>query len=42
VAIKLSSWPEAQNATHLIDTVRAFGAVGAHLAGVAHRAVERT
>jgi CubicO group peptidase (beta-lactamase class C family) len=33
VAIKLSSWPEAQNAAHLIDTVRAFGAVGAHLAG---------
>jgi CubicO group peptidase (beta-lactamase class C family) len=33
VAVKLSSWPEAQNATHLIDTVRAFGAVGAHLAG---------
>jgi CubicO group peptidase (beta-lactamase class C family) len=32
VAVKLSSWPEAQNAAHLIDTVRACGAVGAHLA----------
>jgi CubicO group peptidase (beta-lactamase class C family) len=31
VAVKLSSWPEAQNGAHLIDTVRAFGAVGAHL-----------
>ena len=35
VAVKLSSWPEAQNAAHLIDTVRAFGAVGTHLAGTA-------
>ena len=35
VAIKLSCWPEAQNGAHLIDTVRAFGAVGAHLAGTA-------
>jgi len=34
VAVKLSSWPEAQNGAYLIDTVRAFGAVGAHLAGV--------
>jgi CubicO group peptidase (beta-lactamase class C family) len=33
VAVKLSSWPDAQDASHLIDTVRAFGAVGAHLAG---------
>lgn len=32
VAVKLSSWPDAQNATFLIDTVRAFSAVGAHLA----------
>jgi CubicO group peptidase (beta-lactamase class C family) len=37
VAVKLSSWPEAQNAAYLIDTVRAFGAVGAHLAGMADR-----
>ena len=35
VAIKLSCWPEAQNGAHLIDTVRAFGAVGAQLAGTA-------
>lgn len=34
VAVKLSSWPEAQNPGFLIDTVRAFDAVGAHLAGV--------
>jgi CubicO group peptidase (beta-lactamase class C family) len=33
VAVKLSSWPEAQNGTFLIDTVRAFGAIGAYLAG---------
>jgi CubicO group peptidase (beta-lactamase class C family) len=33
VAVKLSSWPEAQNGAYLIDTVRAFGAIGAHLAG---------
>jgi CubicO group peptidase (beta-lactamase class C family) len=35
VTVKLSSWPEAQNGAHLIDTVRAFGAIGAHLAGAA-------
>jgi len=33
VAVKLSSWPDAQNAAHLIDTIRAFGAVGSRLAG---------
>jgi CubicO group peptidase (beta-lactamase class C family) len=33
VAVKLSCWPEAQNGAYLIDTVRAFGAIGAHLAG---------
>ena len=37
VAVKLSSWPEAQNGAHLIDTVRAFGAIGAHLQGVSAR-----
>ena len=31
VAVKLSSWPEAQNAAHLIDTLRAFGAIGESL-----------
>jgi hypothetical protein len=32
VAVKLSSWPDAQNVAHLVDTVRTFGVVGAHLA----------
>ncbi len=32
VAVKLSCWPDAQNPNHLIDTIRAFGAVGARLA----------
>jgi CubicO group peptidase (beta-lactamase class C family) len=31
VAVKLSSWPEAQNAAHLIDTLRACGAIGERL-----------
>ena len=31
VGVKLSSWPEPQNSTYLIDTLRAFGAVGARL-----------
>jgi CubicO group peptidase (beta-lactamase class C family) len=31
VAAKLSSWPDPQNTSHLIDTLRAFGAVSAHL-----------
>jgi hypothetical protein len=29
--VKLSSWPTAQNATYLIDTLRAFGAIAARL-----------
>ena len=33
VAVKLSSWPTAQDAAYLIDTIRAFSAVGSHLAG---------
>ena len=33
VAVKLSSWPTAQDPAHLIDTIRAFAAVGQHLAG---------
>ena len=43
VGVKFSSWPTPQNATYLIDTLRAFGAIGARLrsghdlhAGVAH------
>jgi CubicO group peptidase (beta-lactamase class C family) len=31
VGIKLSSWPTAQDPTYLIDTLRAFGAIGARL-----------
>ena len=33
VAVKLSSWPTAQDPAHLLDTIRAFAAVGRHLAG---------
>jgi CubicO group peptidase (beta-lactamase class C family) len=32
VTVKLSSWPDAQNLAHLVDTLRAVGAAGAHLA----------
>jgi CubicO group peptidase (beta-lactamase class C family) len=32
VNVKLSSWPDAQNLAHLIDTLRAVSAAGAHLA----------
>ena len=28
VGVKLSSWPEPQNSSYLIDTLRAFGAIG--------------
>ena len=31
VGVKLSSWPEPQNSTFLIDTLRAFGAIGTQL-----------
>jgi len=31
VGVKLSSWPEAQDVGHLVDTLRAFGAIGASL-----------
>ncbi|MFY9920128.1 MAG: serine hydrolase [Mycobacterium sp.] len=34
VAVKLSSWPTAQEPAHLLDTIRAFVAVGRHLAGL--------
>ena len=33
VAVKLSSWPDAQNLGYLIDTLRAVGRVGARLSG---------
>jgi CubicO group peptidase (beta-lactamase class C family) len=32
VAVKLSSWPDAQNTAHLLDTLRSCAAVAAHLA----------
>ena len=35
VSVKLSSWPSAQDAAALIDTIRAFVAAGRHLAGLA-------
>jgi hypothetical protein len=31
VGVKLSSWPTAQDPAYLIDTLRAFGAIGAKL-----------
>jgi len=33
VVVKLSSWPDAQNTTYLVDTLRACGALAAHLSG---------
>jgi CubicO group peptidase (beta-lactamase class C family) len=33
VVAKLSSWPDAQNTGYLVDTLRACGAVAAHLSG---------
>jgi len=29
--VKLSSWPTPQDPTYLIDTLRAFGAIGTRL-----------
>jgi CubicO group peptidase (beta-lactamase class C family) len=34
VAAKVSSWPRPQDTAHLVDTLRAFGSVGAHLSGL--------
>jgi CubicO group peptidase (beta-lactamase class C family) len=34
VAVKFSTWPDAQNPNHLVDTIRAFTAAGRHLAGL--------
>jgi CubicO group peptidase (beta-lactamase class C family) len=31
VGVKLSSWPTPQHTASLVDTPRAFGAIGAHL-----------
>jgi CubicO group peptidase (beta-lactamase class C family) len=35
VGVQLSSWPEAQNGAHLIDTLRAFGAIGVRMSAKA-------
>jgi CubicO group peptidase (beta-lactamase class C family) len=35
VGVKLSSWPEPQDVAYLVDTIRAFTAVGRHLSGLA-------
>jgi len=32
VTVKLSSWPDPQNLAHIVDTLRAVNAAGAHLA----------
>jgi CubicO group peptidase (beta-lactamase class C family) len=42
VAVKMSSWPSAQDTTALIDTIRAFVAAGRHLAGLTGPADVRT
>ena len=41
VSVKLSTWPSAQAAAYLIDTIRAFAATGRHLAGLDGRASDR-
>ena len=35
VGVKLSSWPTPQHTSSLVDTLRAFGAIGAHLQAAA-------
>jgi CubicO group peptidase (beta-lactamase class C family) len=42
VSVKLSSWPPAQDAAALLDTVRAFVAAGRHLAGLTGSADARS
>jgi CubicO group peptidase (beta-lactamase class C family) len=34
VGVKVSSWPTPQNTAYLVDTLRAFGAIGTHLEAV--------
>lgn len=41
VAVKMSTWPTAQDPAHLIDTIRAFAATGRHLAGLGDRETDR-
>jgi CubicO group peptidase (beta-lactamase class C family) len=42
VSVKMSSWPTAQSASYLLDTVRAFAATGRHLAGLSGQGHDRT
>jgi hypothetical protein len=42
VAVKMSSWPAPQDATVLIDTIRAFVAAGRHLSGLTGQADARS
>lgn len=41
VSVKMSTWPTAQSAAYLIDTIRGFAAAGRHLAGLNGRANDR-
>ena len=36
VGVKLSSWPTAQNTSYLVDTLRAFGAIGHSRVALSH------
>ncbi len=42
VSVKLSTWPDAQDPTALLDTIRAFVAAGRHLAGLSGSADARS
>ena len=42
VSVKMSSWPSAQSAATLLDTLRAFVAAGRHLAGLTGSADARS
>ena len=42
VSVKLSTWPTAQDPAFLLDTIRAFVAVGRHLAGLSGAADVRS
>jgi hypothetical protein len=41
VSVKMSTWPTAQSAAYLIDTIRAFAATGRHLSGLNGRTNDR-
>lgn len=42
VSVKMSSWPTAQSAAHLVGTIRAFDAAGRYLAGLSGPSRDRT